>query len=83
MDTKLAVHSDQQQPEHKSFVGLHSCGNIIACVVDDPAHAKDTAKFVASLIRDGLRVEKMDTEQVRSGHWCNCERPVIKGRKAR
>jgi hypothetical protein len=58
--------------EAQAFVGLHSCGRICACAVDSPEHKRDTAKFVAGLIRDGLQVEKMTCEAVRAAQWCSC-----------
>ncbi len=46
------------------YVGFAACGCAVAATVDVPNDAKDNAKFVAGLIRDGLTVER------RSVEWC-------------
>ncbi len=46
------------------YVGFTDCGCAVAATVDIPNHAKENAKFVAGLIRDGLTVER------RSVEWC-------------
>lgn len=43
--------------EHMAYIGRKSCGCVVAAYVDDPERRKDTAKEVASWIRDGLTVE--------------------------
>ncbi len=56
-----------------SFVGIGACGLIVACAIDEPERAKDNAKFVASLMRSGVRIEKMTVAEVRVGKWCDCK----------
>lgn len=46
------------------YVGFADCGCAVAATVDIPKHAKENAKFVAGLIRDGLTVERRTVE------WC-------------
>jgi hypothetical protein len=70
--------------EPMAYVGIAECGCLRAACVDDPASKRETAKFVASLIRDGLRVETWTCQAVRDSSdnpWgCEkCRRP--KGRK--
>ena len=60
--------------EHDCFVAFGSCGHLKACIVDNPRWAKITAKEVASYIRDGLRVERMTSADVRAAKWCDCNR---------
>ena len=46
------------------YVGFAACGCAVAATVDIPNHAKENARFVADLIRDGLTVERRTVE------WC-------------
>ena len=48
------------------------CGAIRAGSVDLPELKDDTAKFVAELIRDGMRVERMPIEEIRMV-FCECK----------
>jgi hypothetical protein len=48
-----------------AYAARKSCGCLVACTVDLPKYAKDTAKDVAKWIRDGLTVERLDVEVVR------------------
>ena len=51
--------------EHGIYIGKWpDCGCVTAACVDDPAHKKDTAKFIADLIKDGRVVERISPE-----HW--------------
>jgi hypothetical protein len=43
------------------------CGCISAVCVDDPKHAKDTAKFVADIIKSGRIVEHLEYDK-----WEEC-----------
>ena len=45
------------------------CGALIFASVDAPGREKDNAKKVASLIRDGFKVERMTVESVRSSKF--------------
>lgn len=52
------------------------CKAIVMACVDDPKHAKDTAKAVAESIRDGDIIERVTCEYVRA-NWsaCKCNEP--------
>ena len=58
------------------YVGrCRGCNQVVAAVVADmPDYPpKEVARDVAGFIREGLVVEKMDTEQVRTTfHRCTC-----------
>lgn len=42
------------------YVGRHAtCGHVRAVIIDDAGVARDVAKFVARMVRDGLHVERM------------------------
>ncbi len=45
------------------------CGKLVFASVDKPEMAKDNAKEVAKLIRDGLTIEKMTVADVRTADW--------------
>lgn len=58
------------------YVGIKSCGCIVAWVHDRPKHQKDTAKSVAQFIKDGYRVEPAITDDIRSKLGpCRCKSP--------
>lgn len=40
-----------------AYIGVHACGCVTAATVVRPGDEKDTAKFVAGLIADGMSVE--------------------------
>jgi hypothetical protein len=43
--------------------------------VDEAGQEKKTAKSVAEFIRDGLKIECMTVENVRSADWkCKCQK---------
>ncbi len=67
-----------EQPESECFVAYASCGHIVAAVVDNPEHRSDTAKTVAKWIKDGLRVNKATSPEVRAAVWCPsaCDRRI-------
>lgn len=63
------------------------CGRMVAASVDTPTSRKDTAKFVAELIRDGVRVERIAVLAVRASAWgcsdeCGCA-TCVRRRKAK
>lgn len=49
----------------RCYVGIRPCGCVVAATVDDPDDAKTVAQDVAGFLRSGLKVEPMDTEEVR------------------
>lgn len=48
------------------YVGVKPCGCMVAWVFDDPKYPKDVAKSVADFIKSGYRVERANTEEIRS-----------------
>lgn len=48
--------------EQMCYVGIKPCGCCVAVCVDIPEHKKDTAKFVARCLKDGLTVERKTVE---------------------
>ena len=55
----------------EAYVGRASCGHVVFATVIDPEHARETAKSVGEAIRDGLAIERMSVEAVRSAEWCS------------
>jgi hypothetical protein len=51
------------------------CGNISGAAVDYPIRKSEVAKFVARAIRDGFKVERIESSKVRASAWCACNRP--------
>ncbi len=49
-----------------AYTGTLSCGCIVSAVVDNPAHKKDVARTVGQMVRDGERVDRRPTEDVRN-----------------
>lgn len=41
------------------YVGIKPCGCVVALAAIDPRWTKDTARYVAGWIRDGLAVERV------------------------
>lgn len=59
------------------------CGNVVVAVVDNPEHARDTAREVARCVREGLAVERVPVEQVRHETLgCRCKPKRRGGRQA-
>jgi hypothetical protein len=57
--------------ESECYVGFKECGCAIAAIVDSPKHSNDVAKFMAKMVRDGLRVERKSVVWVRENiHAC-------------
>ncbi len=55
------------------YVGrMPVCGCIGVVTVDMPEHAKDTAKCVAEMVRDGLNVERMLVDDFRKTPAFGC-----------
>ena len=48
-----------------AYIGVSPCGCIRAATVDNPQHAKEVRKDVASFMRYGDTIERMPVEQVR------------------
>ena len=53
----------------EAYVGLKPCGCIEAASVIEPDRKNDVARFVRDLIKDGVCVEVMTCEAVRTGRW--------------
>lgn len=55
--------------KEKAYIARCKCGGIVmACAA---SHPEDAAKEVASCIKAGFSVERMDDEGVRTGRWCD------------
>lgn len=52
------------------------CGCMVACTVDVPEHARDTARELASWVRDGLTIERHTVEAVRAMRFRTCPHRV-------
>lgn len=65
------------------YVGLCACGcgAIPAATVDLPQYRKDTADFVADLIRSGMEVKRLPVSETRLS-FCECKRPKDQGELA-
>lgn len=76
-------------PDAPTLVALcPECRRVVACSVQNPKHAKDTAKAVASWARDGLTITTMPVEEVRAAEWghvdaCLFGRAASEKRKAK
>lgn len=68
-----------------AYIGLHSCGGWVLAVVDEPTHAKKTAKEIARAIRQGYTISRIECEDLRSGKvkMCKCERKKVKAHRPR
>ena len=70
--------------ETMAYVGhCQKCDALLAAAVDEPKYARDNAKFVAQMIRDGLRVDRVSVAAVRAGAWCKCPRAKTTRRRTR
>lgn len=57
-----------------SYIGRCKCGAIVAATIDEPARKRQVAQDVAEMIRDGLAVERVDSDVVRVRFSrCTCE----------
>lgn len=65
------------------YVGVAPCGHFRMAVVDNPEHAKDTAKAVSLAIRRGLEVKRVSALEARSGDWGSCDTCAPKRKAAR
>jgi hypothetical protein len=58
------------------YVGIKACGCCVAGRVDTPDNPKDVAEFVAEMICDGLRVERVSVDDARCTlRRCRCDEP--------
>ena len=53
------------------YVAKCSCGGLVMAVMDLPEHKKDTAREVASCLRDGFEIEHITVEEARAHKWCD------------
>jgi len=51
--------------EHMAYIARRDCGCIVAATVDTPDHKRETAKDVASWVREGLDVSRVACQYVR------------------
>lgn len=50
-----------------------SCSRLLAVTVDRPEYAADNAKFIASIVKDGFRLERITVEAARETQWGHVE----------
>jgi hypothetical protein len=67
LDTHMSVSGKQRM----CYVGVKSCGCVVAGCVDDPRFAKETAKFIARLVRDGYAVKHVPINEANM-RACKC-----------
>lgn len=48
-----------------AYMGREACGHVVAVMVDNPAHKRDTAREIARWIRDGLTIERGTVAEAR------------------
>lgn len=59
------------------YVGvMPGCGCAGVVTVDKPEYAKDTAKTVAQMVRDGLEVKRMTVEEFRAINNFGCAKKL-------
>ena len=58
--------------EQWAYVSRHSCGHIIAIMVDTPDHRRDVAKFCGAEIRTGGTLEHITLAEFRKETMCRC-----------
>ena len=56
--------------ENMAYIAKKPCGCIAMAVVDNPEHRRDTAKEVASCIKEGYIIERVTTDYVRENWRC-------------
>lgn len=55
--------------ERASYVGIAPCGCVRAASVDECDRKQEVARFCAEVVRDGLRLERWETERTRRAKW--------------
>lgn len=61
------------QPTHAYLGRCKTCGRVSAMSVDMPYRLDDCAYFVATMIRDGLEVNRVTLQEARASEpWCEC-----------
>lgn len=61
------------EPARMAYIGRCKCGHVVAAAMDEPEYRKDNAKEVARWMRDGLTIERLDVDAVRTYlHKCTC-----------
>lgn len=56
--------------KYMAYIGRADCGCIKLAIVDNPEHAKDTAKEIAKAIRQGYKIERVTCDYVRNNWDC-------------
>ena len=52
--------------EDMAYIARCKCGGVVMATVDNPDHQKENAKEIARCVRDGLTIERVSVEYVRS-----------------
>ena len=56
-----------------AYIGREKCGCVTCTVVDSPEFRKDTARYVARWLREGMDVERVSVEEARQLiKFCRC-----------
>lgn len=67
------IHAAIKATTH-AYIGRKSCGCAVAAAADIPGMEKETAKSVASFIRDGYAVSRVLKEEVKDlFQTCRCD----------
>lgn len=67
--------------EAMAYVGSEpECGCVTFLIVDNPEHAKDTAREVARMMRAGLTINRMTVEDARVPGFGSCPHWKLTGR---
>ncbi len=67
-----------------TFIGRKPCGCVVFAMVDEPnpspEYRKELAKEIARCIRQGLSIEKVTVDYVRTleSFGCKCDKPKVK-----
>lgn len=56
-----------------SYIGRCKCGEMVTAVVDNPERPREVARLVGNWLRDGLTIERVTHDVVRSSFsHCRC-----------
>lgn len=73
--------------ETDTYIAIRpTCGHVVGCVVDEPAHQADTFKNLAQWSKDGYQIDRVASADIRSGAVKLCpadcpERPKARRRR--
>lgn len=79
----MTTKTEAERAATPAYIGRAPCGCIRFACVDEPVHAKDNAKEIAKLIRDGWTVERVTVQFVRDNWGPGCEQCEPKSERKR